>query len=170
MPIRCIFPVRALSLSCTLAGLACASRSASLPLDSPMHFCHGVINPFEYSTPSMIAYNGALIRTLLVSSWLSGRMSCYRYSTIGFIHVCRAGIRVCIHRSSILLTLSTSTRTFLDRLSKHVDASLLRASALLFSCLGIFLMVNSLRGSKRCCMAFTYFSIRLYLTSNSPLI
>lgn len=70
----------------------------------------------------------------------------------------------------MLVSLSTSTKIFLDMWSKHVDASLLRASALLFSPLGICLMVYSLMGSTSLCTTFTYFSILLPLASNSPLI
>lgn len=134
-----------------------------------MHFNHGVMNPFWYSTPSMIVYNGALIRTLLASSWLSGRMPCCSYLNIDVIHVCCANVRVCTYLSSILLSLSISTKTFLDRWSKHVDASLLRESALLLSPLGICLMVHSLRGTMSLCTTFTYFSIHLSLGSNSSL-
>lgn len=143
--IRSIFPVRSLAHSCKSAGPTCAFWSSSLSLASSFHFNHSFINPFRYSTPSTIVYNDALILTFLASSWLSGRTSCCRYSTIGVIQVCRAEVKVCTRHLSMLLSLSTYTKVFLNKWPKHVDASLMRASALLFSPLGICLMVKLLR-------------------------
>lgn len=131
MPIQSIFPVRSLAPSYEPDGPVYASRSDSLLLDSYIHFNHDVMNPFRYRTPSMIVYSDALFLTFLASSWLSGRLSCCKYSTIGFIQVRCVGVKVCTWRSSILLSLSTSTKTFLDKWQKLVDSSLLRASSIL---------------------------------------
>lgn len=124
MSIQSIFLVMSLSHLYAPAGPTCVSRSASLPLVSSTHFNHGDMNPFGYSTPSMIAYDGALTRTFLASSWPSGRILRYRYSTSGVIHVRLAGAREFTRCSSMLLSLSTYNKTILDKWPKHVDGKL----------------------------------------------
>lgn len=73
-------------------------------------------------------------------------------------------------RSLILLPFSTSTKTYLDRWPKHVNASLPKASACMLLPLGIFLTEKLLSDLLICWTAFTNFSILLSFASNSPVI
>nr|GEW87665.1 reverse transcriptase domain-containing protein [Tanacetum cinerariifolium] len=97
----------------------------------------GTMDPL---TPNRVAFP-ALIRSLLASFLSSGRVSSFKYSIIGVIHIGpSSSTTVTTFFSCMDFSLSISTKTCFDKCAKLVDAILLRASAFLFLLLGTWLM------------------------------